>query len=97
MFKKRQEKRDEFMAQIRNIYNNDDLQLSDNLKEALVKCAQGIENRDRISYLAYHLYPNVIGELRRDDLKQSAELFEFKKYLEKKKWYYTIGAVTLTR
>lgn len=97
MFKKRQEKRDEFMAYIRNIYNNDELNLSNNLKEALVKCAKGIENRDRISYLAYHLYPSVIGELTRDDLKQSVELLNFKKYLEKKKWYYTVGAMTITR
>lgn len=91
MFKKRQQQRDEFMSHIRTIYNDDTLNLSDNLKKALIKCAQGIEAGDKLNFLAYHLYPAVINELTRIDFKPSTQLINFKYYLEKKKWSYSIS------
>lgn len=87
MFKK---KRMIFLNQVEEIYQNNNLNLSKKLNKELLKTIKGIDKGDRISYLAYHLYPYVLEELLRND---SEELKLFKKYLEKIRWKYYFGQV----
>ncbi|ESV55208.1 hypothetical protein SAG0136_08325 [Streptococcus agalactiae LMG 14747] len=87
MFKK---KKMIFLNQIHEIYQNNNLDLSPRFNKELLKTIKGVEKGDRISYLAYRLYPYVLEELLRND---SEELKLFKKYLERTRWKYYFGQV----
>lgn len=79
-----------FKNQVETIYQNKTLNLSDNLNKELLETIKDIQKGDRISYLAYRLYPHVLKELNSN---HSEELKAFKKYLEKKRWKYYFGSV----
>ncbi|WP_254388101.1 hypothetical protein [Streptococcus canis] len=63
---RRQQKRAEFMGCLQSLYNDKELNVSQPFKEKLIWAAKGVEAEDRLSYLAYQLYPYLIEEMRRD-------------------------------
>ncbi|MFU2182621.1 bacteriocin immunity protein [Streptococcus pluranimalium] len=87
MFKK---KKMIFLNQVKKIYQNDTLDLSQKLNKELLKTIKSVEKGDRLGYLAYRLYPYVLEELLHND---SEELKVFKKYLERTRWKYYFGQI----
>ncbi|BBE40800.1 MULTISPECIES: bacteriocin immunity protein [Streptococcus] len=87
MFKK---KKNEFYNKVTEIYNNQELLLSDKLRDELLKAIKGFQKGDRISYLAYRLFPYVLEETFS---KPNKDLKEFKRYLEKVRWKYYFGEI----
>lgn len=68
-------------SDIEKIYFNKQLHLSMELKNELLKTIKDIEKGDRISYLAYKLYPYVLKETYSN---KSNELILLKKLRESK-------------
>lgn len=87
MFKK---KKIIFLNRVEELYKNKTLDLSEKLNEKLLETIKGAKKGDRISYLAYRLYPYVLKELT---FNGSEELNLFKKYLERTRWKYYFGEV----
>ncbi|VDC41514.1 hypothetical protein FMV2238Y02_00020 [Streptococcus canis] len=54
------------MGCLQSLYNDKELNVSQPFKEKLIWAAKGVEAEDRLSYLAYQLYPYLIEEMRRD-------------------------------
>lgn len=79
-----------FKNEIEKIYWNKQLHLSQALREELLKTMTELENGDRVSYLAYRLYPHVLKETFSN---KADELMSLKKTLEKARWKYYFGEV----
>ncbi|MEX2804536.1 bacteriocin immunity protein [Streptococcus sp. H31] len=91
--KRKQKKQQEFYHQIELVYNNPTLMISGDLRQELLESAAGLENGDRISYLAYKLYPFVSDEILHHKANRNDELIILKKYLERTRWKYYWGSV----
>ncbi|MFS1664270.1 bacteriocin immunity protein [Streptococcus sp. zg-JUN1979] len=79
-----------FLNNVETLYRNQSLHLSASFREELLKTIHGFNKGDKISYLAYRLYPYVLEELLLNDSK---ELTVFKTYLERTRWKYYLGEV----
>lgn len=79
-----------FYKNINELYSNNQLELSEELRTQLLKTINDFHQGDRISYLAYRLYPYVLKE---SFSNQSNEFILFKKYIEKVRWKYYFGEV----
>lgn len=86
-------KRDEFIEIIKNIYNDQNLNISDNFKEYLIKACTEIQSGYKISFVSHWLYSQVINEMSGDEnLYESEKMKYLKKYLESRKWKYIFGS-----
>lgn len=85
--------RNKFMEFIKRFYNDKNLKLSEPFREKLLEVAVGLEKKSRISYLAYVLYPYVSKEVMNNP--NNLDLLDFKKYLERQRWKYYFGMVSI--
>lgn len=92
-FKDSEVKKKDFYHNIELVYNNHDLVLSKELRQALLDSIKGLETGDRIAYLAYQLYPFVCDEIVERKANRNDELLVLQKYLVKTRWKYYWGAV----
>ncbi|MCF2665675.1 bacteriocin immunity protein [Streptococcus alactolyticus] len=93
MNKRRKRKRQIFYHHIELVYNNPTLVISEELRQALLNSASGLEKGDSIAYLAYRLYPFVCDEVLHRKANRNDELLVLKKYLERKRWRYYWGVI----
>ncbi|WP_449457856.1 hypothetical protein [Streptococcus suis] len=90
---KRQQKRAEFMGCLHSLYNEKERNLSQSFREKLIWAAKGLDSGDRLSYLAYQLYPYLMEEMKREEANHNPQFLKAKKYLEKIRWRYNVGSV----
>ncbi|KPJ22740.1 hypothetical protein ACVRW4_06465 [Streptococcus phocae subsp. phocae] len=84
----------QLMNYIRDIYNNDDLDNSKDLKEKLLLASKCINDGHKLGYVAHKLYPYVLTECLNNS--RSQELQPLLKCLEKLKRKHELSNILST-
>ncbi|MDD7306678.1 MAG: hypothetical protein PUG67_08825 [Peptoniphilaceae bacterium] len=88
---KKREKKDFFLKQLKNVYNDKDLNLSEETKKELIKqYSELISNKTNINYASFHLYPLIKNECYNN---KSKILDDFLKLMLKYRWQSYFGMV----
>lgn len=66
------------MSCLQSLYNEKELNLSQSFREKLIWAAKGLDSGDRLSYLAYQLYPYLMEEMKREEANHNPQFLKAK-------------------